>query len=173
MKHLAILDYGLGNIYAIQKACNQFNVKTIITNDKKKILSADGLILPGVGAFKTAMNRLNALELTESIKSFKKTGKNIVGICLGMQCAVIDFSRHLCGMKAANSTEFNKRTRFPVIDLMKSQKKVVDKGASMRLGSYSCSVSSGTKAASAYRKKSIKERHRHRYEFNNKYKRNL
>ena len=85
MKHVAILDYGLGNIYGIQKACNQSNIKTIITNDKKKILRAEGLILPGVGAFKTAMNRLNELELTESIKSFKKTGKNIVGICLGMQ----------------------------------------------------------------------------------------
>ena len=95
------------------------------------------------------------------------------GICLGMQCAVIDFARHLCNMKAANSTEFNKRTKFLVIDLMKSQKKVIDKGASMRLGSYKCSVVSRTNASLAYRKKIIKERHRHRYEFNNKFKTKL
>ena len=90
-----------------------------------------------------------------------------------MQCAVIDYARHLCGMKAANSTEFNKRTKYPVIDLMKSQKKIIDKGASMRLGSYNCTVQSGSKAYAAYRKKTIQERHRHRYEFNNSYKRKL
>ena len=95
------------------------------------------------------------------------------GICLGMQCAVIDFSRHICNMKAANSTEFNKRTQYPVIDLMKSQKKIIKKGAGMRLGAYSCSLTPGTKASSAYRKKTIYERHRHRYEFNNTYKTKL
>ena len=95
------------------------------------------------------------------------------GICLGMQCAVIDFARHECKMKAANSTEFSDRTKFPVIDLMKAQKKISYKGASMRLGSYSCNITSGTKAHSAYRKKIIHERHRHRYEFNNKYKKKL
>ena len=90
-----------------------------------------------------------------------------------MQCAVIDYARHECSMKAANSTEFNKRTRYPVIDLMHSQKKVKHKGASMRLGSYPCSVLSGTNASKAYRKKVIDERHRHRYEFNNKYKKQM
>ena len=90
-----------------------------------------------------------------------------------MQCAVIDIARHRCKFKAANSIEFNKKTKFPVINLMESQKKISQKGGSMRLGSYSCSVSSGTKAYSAYRKKMIHERHRHRYEFNNKYKRKL
>ena len=95
------------------------------------------------------------------------------GICLGMQCAVIDYARHECKMKAANSTEFNKKTKFPVIDLMHAQKSVEHKGASMRLGSYRCDVVSGTHASRAYKKKVINERHRHRYEFNNKYKKQL
>ena len=95
------------------------------------------------------------------------------GICLGMQCAVIDYARHECNMRAANSTEFNKRTKYPVIDLMRSQKNVKHKGASMRLGSYKCNIMSGTNASKAYKKKLVNERHRHRYEFNNKYKRQM
>ena len=123
----------------------------------------DGILIPGGFG-----NR----GIEGKIMSSKYARENAIpffGICLGMQCAVIDFARHLCSMKAANSSEFNSRTKFPVIDLMKSQKKVVTKGASMRLGSYSCSVVPGTRASSAYRKKTINERHRHRYEFNNKY----
>tara|TARA_Y100000994_G_scaffold200834_1_gene171354 strand:- start:5770 stop:7407 length:1638 start_codon:yes stop_codon:yes gene_type:complete len=95
------------------------------------------------------------------------------GICLGMQCAVIDYARHGCNMRAANSTEFNRRTKYPVIDLMRSQKNVKHKGASMRLGSYKCNIVPGTNASKAYKKKLINERHRHRYEFNNKYKRQM
>jgi len=95
------------------------------------------------------------------------------GICLGMQCAVIDYARHECNMKAANSTEFNRRTKYPVIDLMRSQKNIKHKGASMRLGSYKCSVLPRTNASKAYKKKIIDERHRHRYEFNNKYKKQM
>ena len=127
----------------------------------------DGILIPGGFGDRGIEGKIM------SSRYARENGIPFFGICLGMQCAVIDFSRHLCGMKAANSTEFNRRTKFPVIDLMKSQKNVVDKGASMRLGSYSCSVAPGTRAASAYRRKSIKERHRHRYEFNNKYKRKL
>ncbi|TLU88456.1 MAG: CTP synthase [Chlorobium sp.] len=98
--------------------------------------------------------------------------KNIpfFGICLGMQCATIEFARNVCGLQDANSTEFNKRTRFAVIDLMEQQKKIKDKGGTMRLGSYPCIIREGSKAYSAYKKFLINERHRHRYEFNNTYR---
>ena len=92
------------------------------------------------------------------------------GICLGMQCATIEFARNVCGMPEANSTEFNKRTRFPVIDLMEQQKKVKEKGGTMRLGSYPCIIKEESKAYEVYRKFLINERHRHRYEFNNTFR---
>lgn len=91
------------------------------------------------------------------------------GICLGMQCAVIEFGRNVLGMKKAHSTEMDPKTPQPVIDLMAEQKKITKKGGTMRLGAQPCTVLKGTKAFSAYGKTSISERHRHRYEFNNKY----
>jgi len=93
-----------------------------------------------------------------------------LGICLGLQTAVIEFARNVCGLAKASSTEFNKRARHPVIDLMPAQKKVKNKGASMRLGAYMCEISARTKTFRAYRKKTISERHRHRYEVNNRYR---
>jgi CTP synthase len=92
-----------------------------------------------------------------------------LGICLGLQCAVIEFARNVCGIENADSTEF-KRTGENVIDLMLEQKKVKAKGGTMRLGTYPCKLSKGTKAFAAYKKENISERHRHRYEVNNKYK---
>lgn len=96
-----------------------------------------------------------------------------LGICLGLQTAVIEFARNVCGLAKASSTEFNKRARHPVIDLMPAQKKVKNKGASMRLGAYMCEISARTKTFRAYRKKTISERHRHRYEVNNRYRSTL
>ncbi len=90
------------------------------------------------------------------------------GICLGMQCAVIEFARNVLGKKKANSKEMSK-TSYPVIDLMESQKNIKDMGGTMRLGAYVCELKKGSKAYNAYGSKKIKERHRHRYEFNNKY----
>ncbi|MCU0416691.1 MAG: CTP synthase [Cytophagaceae bacterium] len=91
------------------------------------------------------------------------------GICLGMQCAVIEFARNVLKLKEANSYEMNKETPHPVIDMMEEQKKVTMKGGTMRLGAYPCELQKGTKAYSIYGKSKIMERHRHRYEFNNKY----
>ena len=101
--------------------------------------------------------------------------KNIpfLGICLGLQCAVIDFARYVCGLNGANSTEYDKRTKYPVIDLMESQKAIKIKGGTMRLGAYDCELKTGTKTYNAYRKKKISERHRHRYEVNNRYRHRL
>jgi CTP synthase len=91
------------------------------------------------------------------------------GICLGMQCAVIEFARDILGFDGADSTEFNRRTPYPVIDLMEEQKNVTEKGGTMRLGAYPCEIKKNTKAHSIYNTLSINERHRHRYEFNNAY----
>ena len=91
------------------------------------------------------------------------------GICLGMQCAVVEFARNVLGLQDASSAEMNPNTQHPVINLMEDQKKVVNKGGTMRLGAYPCEVKKGTKAYSAYAKTLISERHRHRYEFNNSY----
>jgi CTP synthase len=92
------------------------------------------------------------------------------GICLGMQLAVVEFARHVCGLKDANSVEFDKNTPHPVIDLMADQRNTTDKGGTMRLGAYPCILQEGTVAAQAYGSTEISERHRHRYEFANAYR---
>ncbi len=92
-----------------------------------------------------------------------------LGICLGMQCAVIEFARNVIGWKDAHSTEMNPSTKHPVIDIMEEQKKVTKKGGTMRLGEYPCILQKGSKSYSSYGKQKIGERHRHRYEFNNKF----
>jgi CTP synthase len=91
------------------------------------------------------------------------------GLCLGLQIAVIEFARNVLRLKDANSTEFDPRTPHPVINMMEEQKKITDKGATMRLGSYDCALAPGTRAARAYRAAAVRERHRHRYEVNNAY----
>ncbi len=91
------------------------------------------------------------------------------GICLGMQCAVIEYARNVCKLKSANSTEFDDKTPYPVIDIMHDQKDITRKGATMRLGSYSCDIKEESIIYESYKNIKINERHRHRYEFNNKY----
>jgi CTP synthase len=97
--------------------------------------------------------------------------KNIpfLGICLGMQCAVIEFGRNVLGLKEANSTEFDKTTPDPVIDMMEMQKKIAGLGGTMRLGAFPCRLKKGSKAYDVYKVENIFERHRHRYELNNAY----
>ena len=92
-----------------------------------------------------------------------------LGICLGMQCAVIEFGRHVVNLTDANSTEMNPNTPHPVIDFMEDQKQITRKGGTMRLGAYPCKLKKGSKASSVYGESLIRERHRHRYEFNNRY----
>ncbi len=93
-----------------------------------------------------------------------------LGICLGMQCAAIEFSRNILGLKKAHTTEIDENTPYPVIDIMEEQKSVTNLGGSMRLGSYDCKLNKNSIAFKEYKKENIKERHRHRYEFNNKYR---
>ncbi len=141
-----------------------------ITDDqtaKRQFKNVNGiLILPGFGS-RGGEGKIMASKYARENKI------PFLGICLGMQCAIIDFARHVCGLKGANSTEFNKRTKYPVIDLMESQKAIKIKGGTMRLGAYDCKIEQGTKAFAAYRSKKISERHRHRYEVNNRYRKRL
>ncbi|MDB5256897.1 MAG: pyrG [Chitinophagaceae bacterium] len=104
-----------------------------------------------------------------AVKHARENNIPFFGICLGMQIAVVEFARNVMGHKEANSTEMNPDTEYPVIALMESQKNVTKKGGTMRLGSYTCELVKGSKAYTAYGKTKIHERHRHRYEFNNKY----
>lgn len=105
----------------------------------------------------------------EAIKFVRENKIPFFGICLGMQCAVIEFARHVAGLDGASSTELSPKTKHPVIDLMEAQKKITAKGGTMRLGAYTCKLKKGSKAANAYGEATIQERHRHRYEFNNAY----
>jgi CTP synthase len=104
----------------------------------------------------------------EAIKYVRENKIPFFGICLGMQCSVVEFSRNVLGLEAS-STELNPKTKNPVIDMMEEQKKITIKGGTMRLGSYDCKLKKGSKAQAAYGETMIQERHRHRYEFNNKY----
>jgi CTP synthase len=104
----------------------------------------------------------------QAIKYVRENKIPFFGICLGMQCAVVEFSRNVLGLEAS-STELNPKTKNPVIDMMEEQKKITIKGGTMRLGAYTCKLKKGSKAQLAYAENVIHERHRHRYEFNNKY----
>jgi CTP synthase len=105
----------------------------------------------------------------EAVKFARENDIPFLGICLGMQCAVIEFARNVIGMKKANSTEMDYNTKYPVIDLMESQKQITDMGGTMRLGLYPCTIIKDSNAYKAYKILNISERHRHRYEFNNRF----
>ncbi|MCS6821413.1 MAG: CTP synthase [Microscillaceae bacterium] len=105
----------------------------------------------------------------QAIRYVRENKVPFLGICLGMQCATVEFARNVLGLEGAASTEIDKNTPHPVIDLMESQQHITQKGGTMRLGSYPCKLKEGTKVYKIYNKTIIHERHRHRYEFNNKY----
>lgn len=109
----------------------------------------------------------------KAIRFARETQIPFLGLCLGMQCAVIEFARDACGLRDANSTEFKKNAKYPVISLLEEQKGIKDLGGTMRLGASLCKVKKNTLAFKAYRREAVAERHRHRYEFNNKYKKIL
>jgi CTP synthase len=106
----------------------------------------------------------------EAVRYAREAGVPFFGICLGMQVAVIEFSRHVAGLRGANSTEFDPAPAHPVVDFLPEQRQITDKGATMRLGAYPCVLVPGTKAYAAYGASEISERHRHRYEVNNDYR---
>lgn len=124
----------------------------------------DGVLIPGGFGYRGIEGKIEATRYARENKI------PFFGICLGMQTAVIEFAREVCGLKGANSTEFNIKTPHPVISLLEEQKKIKTKGATMRLGRYACVLKNRTNCIRAYQKKEIYERHRHRYEFNNRYR---
>ena len=130
----------------------------------KRLKGLDGiLVAPGFGE-RGIEGKIAA------IKYVRENNIPFFGICLGMQCAVVEFSRNVLGIEAASSTEVNPDTPDPVIDMMPEQKKITKKGGTMRLGSYLCELRRNSKAMKVYGKLKIQERHRHRFEFNNAYK---
>ncbi len=134
---------------------------------EKFLGGVDGILVPGGFGDRGIAGKIEAVK-------YARTNKiPFLGICLGMQCAVIEFARNVCGLADANSTEFNPDTENPVIDLMEEQKKITSKGGTMRLGAYSCEISTKTLTEAAYGAGKISERHRHRYEFNGKFEKVL
>lgn len=136
-----------------------------LDHDYEKALSGlDGiLVAPGFGE-RGIQGKLNA------IKYVRENHIPFFGICLGMQCAVVEYFKNVVKLKSASSTEVNAKTKYPVIDLMDEQKEITQKGGTMRLGAYDCKLKRGSNAYRAYGKGEIVERHRHRYEFNNSFK---
>ncbi len=133
-------------------------------NVAEKLSHLDGiLVAPGFGS-RGIDGKLVAIKLART------TGIPFFGICLGMQCAVVEFARNVLGLKEAHSSEMKEYTPHPVIDLMLEQKSISDMGGTMRLGAYPCDLKEGSKAREIYGVDSVEERHRHRYEFNDKYK---
>ncbi len=131
------------------------------------LLQADGILIPGGFGDRGVEGKI---EVTRFAREKKIP---FFGICLGMQCAVIDVMRHVVGYAKAHSTEFSPKTSHPVICLMDEQKKVSNMGGTMRLGVYPCKVKSNSVAHQAYKKSMVSERHRHRFEFNNKYRKQM
>ncbi len=134
---------------------------------EKYLSDADGILIPGGFGDRGIEGKILAAKYARENKI------PYFGICLGMQIAVIEYARDVLELDGANSTEFNESTLYPVINLMDDQKDIVDKGATMRLGSYECALVEGSRAGKAYGQKSVRERHRHRFEFNNAYRKRL
>ncbi|OQY30224.1 MAG: CTP synthetase [Candidatus Cloacimonetes bacterium 4572_55] len=124
----------------------------------------DGILVPGGFGERGTQGKI------EAIRFAREQGIPYLGICLGLQMAVVEFARHVCQLPDANSSEMNAESSDKVVDLMADQKKIFGMGGTMRLGNYPCLICPDTKSWTAYRRENIVERHRHRYEFNNKYK---
>lgn len=166
-KYISIRDAYKSVHEALQHAGMAHNAKVHVDcieaeeveKSPKLLAKADGILVPGGFGSRGVPGKVAA------IKWAREKGVPFLGICLGMQCTVIEYARDVLGWKDANSTEFDEKTTHPVIDLMEEQKKVTAKGGTMRLGAYPCILKKGSLAAKLYKAQEISERHRHRYEF--------
>ncbi len=131
---------------------------------EKHLAGVDGVLVPGGFGVRGIEGKVAAVRFA------REKRVPFFGICLGMQCAVIEIAREVLALQGANSAEFDEKTPHPVIALMDEQRKVTKMGGTMRLGSWPCKLADGSKARAAYRESEIGERHRHRYEFNNEYR---
>ncbi|MDW7673112.1 MAG: CTP synthase [Bacillota bacterium] len=136
-------------------------------NFPERLKDADGILVPGGFGDRGIEGKINA------IRYARENNIPFLGICLGMQMAVVEFARNVAGWQDANSTEFGLDTNYPVIDLLPEQKDIEDMGGTMRLGKYPCILAHETKAYRAYMTEAIDERHRHRYEFNNDFRQRM
>lgn len=173
-KYTKLSDAYISVVESIKHAGYEYDAKTEIkwinsedcvddAQCKELLKDVQGVVVPGGFGIRGIEGKLNV------IKYVREHNIPFLGICLGMQCAVIEYARHVAGLKGANSTEFDENSAYPVIDLMAEQKNIKGYGGSMRLGAYDCHIKKGTKAYDVYGATKISERHRHRYEVNTDY----
>ena len=160
LRHAAVANEAELDIHWV----NAEEIEADDTDMDKVMAGVDGILVPGGFGNRGIEGKIKAIQYAREHKI------PFFGICLGMQCAVIEFARHVCGMADANSSEFNPNSAHPVIDLMPEQIDVEDLGGTMRLGLYPCKVYPDTLTSKAYNAELIYERHRHRYEFNNAFR---
>ena len=177
-KYVSLHDAYISVVESLKHAGYKYKTKININwVDSEKLEETDnldkifkntkGIIVPGGFGNRGIEGKIKA------IKYARENNIPYLGLCLGMQLAVIEFARNVCGIKNASSKEFNELCEEPVIDLMQDQKSIVNMGGTLRLGNYECTLKKGTLAHKFYNEPKILERHRHRYEFNNKYKERL
>lgn len=159
----ALIHGGIANDARVN--LNKIDSEDLEKGDVEKYLGgSQGILVPGGFGTRGIEGKIKAIKYARDHKI------PYLGICLGMQLACIEFSRNVCGLKNSNSTEFDKATENPIISLLAEQKHIKNMGATMRLGAYPCKLTKGSNSFLAYKKENISERHRHRYEFNNKYR---
>jgi CTP synthase len=161
--HEALIHGGLANDARVD--LEYVDSEVIEKNGAEATLQGlDGILVPGGFGDRGVSGKI------EAVRFARENRIPFFGICLGMQLAVVEFARNKCGLKNANSTEFDRNTQHPVIDLMPDQRNITDKGGTMRLGAYPCVIKPGTLANAIYAATDISERHRHRYEFANAFR---
>ncbi|MBN1611201.1 MAG: CTP synthase [Polyangiaceae bacterium] len=161
--HEALVHGGLGSDVSVE--LDYIDSEEVERTDAAALLTAaHGILVPGGFGDRGVEGKIAAIRFA------RESGVPFFGICLGMQLAVVEFARDQCGLKGANSAEFQKDSPHPVIALMPDQHGIVDKGGTMRLGAFPCRIAPGSRAADIYSSTEISERHRHRFEFNNDYR---
>ena len=173
-KYFGLPDSYMSVVEALKHAClhNKVNLDLVWIDadnfDLEELKKLNGVVVPGGFGYRGIEGKILAIEY------LRKNNIPFLGICLGLQCAVIEFARNVCGISDANSTEFSQTTKNPVIDLLPNQNlEHDDVGASMRLGTYPCKIQPNTNVNEIYKNEIIYERHRHRYEVNNKFRKEL
>ena len=158
----SITHAGIANDCAVR--VQRIDAEDLETESTEILKSLDGILIPGGFGDRGIEGKILAAQYAREHQI------PFLGLCLGMQIAVIEFARNVAGLKEANSAEFNAETPHPVIDIMEEQKALKTKGGNMRLGAYDCTLSKDSFSYYAYGSETISERHRHRYEFNNDYR---
>jgi len=160
----ALIHGGIANDVGVDITWCSSDAFTAPEKAREILAGYDGLLVPGGFGVRGVEG------MVEAIRAARETGKPFFGICLGMQAAIIEFSRHVVGLDDSHSSEFAPECADPVIALLDSQREITDKGGTMRLGAYPCRLQPGSRAAEAYGADSVSERHRHRYEVSNRYR---